>query len=84
MGVTLSIANAPADLVERVRKRAERRDHSIEAELLEIIAEAVSDEDGSHMTPAEIYAELRAKGYSSPAESVAMIREDRDLADGRR
>lgn len=81
---TLTIDNAPDEVVERLRRRAERREHSVEAELLEIIEEAVVDEDVPALTLDEVVARIRALGLTSADESVAMIREDRDRADGRR
>jgi len=41
MSVNLSIKNAPDDVVERLRQRAERHHRSLQGELLAIIEEAV-------------------------------------------
>lgn len=81
---SLVIDNAPDDVVARLRRRAARRDHSVEAEILEIIADAVIDEDVPRRTLDEIVADIRRLGLTSADEAVAMIREDRDRADGRR
>jgi len=76
MPVDLSIKNAPDDVVERLRRRAERHRRSLQGELLAIIEEAVRDEGA--LTAAEALAEVRRLGVSTPAESSAWIRADRD------
>lgn len=81
---SLSIKNAPDHVLKGLRRRAERNHRSLQGELMSIITIAAVDEDTPHPTPSQIVAEFRAKDYASPDESVAMIREDRDRADGRR
>lgn len=93
---SLSIKNVPDEVVEKLRQRAARHHRSLQGELMSIISNppmsaAVFGEDdlqAQHLSgPADIdgiVAQLRATGYRSPDESTAMIREDRDLADGRR
>ena len=76
MPVSLSIKNAPDDVVERLRERAARNHRSLQGELLEIIEEAVRP--GKLLTPAELLAEARRLGLSTPAEAAAIIRADRD------
>jgi len=76
MSVNLSIKNAPDDVVERLRRRAERNHRSLQGELMAII-EAAAIEDRS-LTPAEVLAEVRKLGLSSPSEAAAMVRMDRD------
>jgi antitoxin FitA len=76
MSVNLSIKNAPDDVVERLRRRAERNHRSLQGELMAII-EAAAIEDRS-LTPAELLAEVRKLGLSSPSEAAAMVRMDRD------
>ncbi len=76
MPVNLSIKNAPDDVVERLRKRAERHHRSLQGELLVIIEEAVRGEVS--LTPAELLAEVRRLGLHTPADSAAIIRTDRD------
>jgi antitoxin FitA len=76
MSVNLSIKNAPDDVVERLRRRAERNHRSLQGELMAII-EAAAIEDRS-LTPAELLAEVRKLGLSSPSEATAMVRMDRD------
>jgi len=76
MPVTLSIKNAPDDLVERLRRRAARNHRSLQGELMAIIEAAVQAERA--LTPAEVLAEARKLGLNSPSESAAIIRADRD------
>jgi plasmid stability protein len=77
MGVTLSIENAPDQVVDLLRKRAERNHRSVEGELLAIVEAAMQEE--RHMTPLEILAEIKKLGLSGPSgESAAIIRADRD------
>ena len=76
MPINLSIKNAPDDVVRRLRERAKRHHRSLQGELLAIIEEAVSPRQT--LTPIEVLTEVRRLGVRTPAESVAMIREDRD------
>jgi antitoxin FitA len=76
MAVNLSIKNAPDDVVDRLRARAARNHRSLQGELMAII-EAAALEDRP-TTAAEVLAEVRKLGLSSPADSAAMIRADRD------
>ena len=77
MPVNLSIKNAPDDLVERLRRRAQRNHRSLQGELMAII-EAAATEEGRLLSPAELLAEVRKLGLKSPSESAAIVREDRD------
>lgn len=78
MPVTLSIKNAPDDLVLRLRQRAERHRRSLQGELLAIIEDAVRL-DGD-LTPDELLAQVRSLGFRTPEEATAIIRADRDRA----
>ena len=76
MPVTLSIKNAPDDVVHRLRLRAEQHHRSLQGELLAIIEEAVRP---SHpRDPYEVLDEVRRLGLNTPSESTAIIRADRD------
>jgi antitoxin FitA len=75
MPVNLSIKNAPDDVVERLRQRAERHHRSLQGELLAII-EAAARED-QPATAADILAEVRRLGLQTPREAAALIRSDR-------
>ncbi len=76
MPVNLSIKNAPDDVVQRLRQRAERHHRSLQGELLAIIEEAVRPEQG--LSPSELLAEVRRLGLRTPAESAVIVRADRD------
>jgi plasmid stability protein len=76
MAVNLSIKNAPDEVVERLRKRAERNHRSLQGELLAII-EAASREE-PRLTPLELLEEIRKSGLRTPSESAAIVRADRD------
>ena len=74
--VNLSIKNAPDDVVQRLRARAERHHRSLQGELLAIIEAAVGEDRPA--TPAEILAEVRRLGLRTPSEAAALVRGDRD------
>lgn len=76
MPVNLSIKNAPDQVVQRLRERAERHHRSLQGELLAIIEAAVQDEHPA--APAEILAEVRRLGLHTPSEATALVRADRD------
>lgn len=71
----LSIKNAPNDVVERLRKRAERNHRSLQGELLAIIEAAVREDQPA--TPREILDEVRRLGLKTPSEAAAIVRADR-------
>ncbi len=81
MPVTLSIKNAPDDVVRRLRDRAARNHRSLQGELLAIIEAAVTPSGAS--TASELLGELRASGLSTPREAADLIRADRDGRKGR-
>ena len=76
MPVNLSIKNAPDDVVQRLRERAERHRRSLQGELMAIIEAAAREEHPT--TPAAILAEIRQLGLNTPAEAAAIVRADRD------
>ena len=76
MPVNLSIKNAPDEVVERLRQRAERHHRSLQGELLAIIEEAVRPQ--RDLSAAELLAEVRLLGLHTPADSAAIIRTARD------
>ena len=76
MPVNLSIKNAPDDVVQRLRRRAERHHRSLQGELLAIIEAAAREEQPA--TPADVLAEVRRLGLRTPSEAAALIRADRD------
>ncbi len=76
MPVNLSIKNAPDDVVQRLRERAERHHRSLQGELMAII-EAAARVDRL-ASPAEVLAQVRELGVQTPSESAAILRADRD------
>jgi plasmid stability protein len=76
MPINLSIKNAPDEVVQRLRQRAERHHRSLQGELLAIIEEAVKPEQ--ELSPAGLLAEVRRLGVRSPGDSAAIVRADRD------
>ena len=76
MPINISIKNAPDDVVQRLRRRAERHHRSLQSELLAIIEEAIRREQ--ELSPAELLAEVRRLGLNTQAESRTIIRADRD------
>jgi len=75
MPVNLSIKNAPDDVVQRLRERAERHHRSLQGELMAII-EAAARVDRL-ASPAEVLAQVRELGLQTPSESAAILRADR-------
>jgi antitoxin FitA len=76
MPTDLSIKDAPDDVVQRLRARAERNHRSLERELLAII-EAATQEDRVS-APAQVLAAVRRLGLSTPSEAADMVRAARD------
>jgi plasmid stability protein len=76
MPVNLSIKNAPDEIVERLRRRAERNHRSLQGELMAIIEAATATEQPSGA--AAVLREVRRMGLSTPREAADMIRADRD------
>ena len=76
MPINLSIKNAPDDVVQRLRERAERHHRSLQGELMAIIEASVRDDRPA--TPAEILAEVRHLKLHTPSEAAAIVRADRD------
>jgi antitoxin FitA len=82
MPVTLSIKNAPDDVVARLKARAARHHRSLQGELMAIVEAAVRDEQ-PRLSAAELLREVRRLGLATPSEAAAMIRADRDGNDRR-
>ena len=75
MPVNLSIKGVPDDLAERLRARAERHHRSLQGELMAMIEAHV----GARPFRARgLLEQVRGLGISTNANSVAMVREDRD------
>ena len=87
MATDLLILDTPDKVLFRLQRRAARRGRSVADEAIEILDAAVfgdDDDDVPFMTLTEIYEEALARGLTSLNESTAMIRKNRDRADGRR
>ena len=76
MPITLSVKNAPKQVVQRLRERAARHHWSLQGELLAIIEAAVQEDRPA--TPTDILAEVRRLGLHTPSEAAALIRANRD------
>ena len=76
MPVNLSIKNAPNEVVERLRRRAERNHRSLQGEMLAILEDAVRPERS--LSPGELLAEVRRLGLGGAAEAADIVRSNRD------
>jgi plasmid stability protein len=81
MPVTISIKNAPDDVVQRLRERAARNHRSLQGEMLSIIESAVAY--GRQKSVDEVIAEVRRLGFTAKVDSTEIIRADRDRDDRR-
>lgn len=76
MTETWQVGEIPEDLAARIRQRAARYGRSPEQEVLALLRKALGPRE--LVTPQHLLAEARAAGIETPAESVWMVREDRD------
>lgn len=76
MPVTLSIKNVPDELAAALRAKAAGNHRSLQGELMAIIEEAAGRK--SPLSPSDFLAGVRALKLHTPAESRAMVREDRN------
>jgi plasmid stability protein len=76
VSINLSIKNAPEDLVQRLRDRAQRHHRSLQGELMAIIETAVREEGCAN--PSDLLAEVRRLGLHTPSESAVIAQGDRD------
>lgn len=88
----LSIRNVPDTVADQLKARAQRNHRSLQGEIMAILEEAVGGgfQDAQRefvheraqaqrkLTITEIAELVRKSGLRTPAESVQMIREDRD------
>lgn len=79
----LSLRNVDEDLLAWLRSRAATHGRSVNAELLDLIAVARSDEMAAESTSpfAASARRARALGVRTPATSRGVVREDRDRDD---
>ena len=80
MPVNLSIKRVPDRIVAKLRRRAIAHHRSLQGELLSLLEEAV---EPGRLTVEELRREIKKLGLRTPDESIAMIREDRDVRQGR-
>jgi plasmid stability protein len=76
MPVTLSIKNAPDEVVQRLRERASRNHRSLQGELLAIIEKAAMEKPVADALG--VLEAVRALGLETPSDGVEIIRADRD------
>jgi plasmid stability protein len=79
----LHVEELPADLYDRLRRRAEARDRELTAEVLDLLERALAEvETGSAHTAA--LADLRAQRWSPPPPGtpncVSLLRENLSVA----
>ncbi len=77
MPVSLSVKNAPEEIVKRLKERAARHHRSLQGELMAIL-ESAAYEEPRPLTPRDILAQVRTAGISTPASAARIIRAARD------
>jgi len=82
MTVTLSIKNAPAAVVQRLKQRASRHHRSLQGELLALVEAAAREEDAGLIGPGEALAAARDGGVASRGRSTALVRAMREARRG--
>ncbi|MCU0562252.1 MAG: Arc family DNA-binding protein [Desulfobacterales bacterium] len=76
MPVNFSIKNVPDETAAELRKRAAKNHRSLQGELMAILEAAAGK--SAPLSPSEFLMNIRAMGLRTPAESPALVREDRD------
>jgi plasmid stability protein len=76
MPVSISIKNAPDDLVRLLKERAQRNHRSMQREALAILEEAVQKPE--RLTVDELLTKVRKLGLKMPDEAAAIVRKMRD------
>ena len=74
---SLTIRDIPQPMLERLKARAERHRRSMQDEIVAIL-ESAAVQGVSRRSVAETLEYVRSLGVRTPAESVDMIRADRD------
>ena len=75
--LSLTVRNIPRPVFEQLRERAARHRRSMQGEILAIL-EAAASNPVVRRTALETLRHVRSLGLASPAESIEMIRADRD------
>ena len=76
MPVTLSIKNAPDDIVRRLKQRAQRHHRSLQGEMLAILEDAVSPQ--RTLSPQDVLSEIQRLGLRTSSDAASVVRSDRD------
>lgn len=79
---SLTIRNIPARVLRRLRDRAAEHRRSMQGEVLSILEAAAADA-AVRVDAEDLQRRVQSLGLKTPAEAVAMIREDRDGRRGR-
>jgi len=82
--MTLSIKNAPPEIVQRLKERAARHHRSLQGELMAIVEAAAREEEAGLLSPDALLDQARSSGVSSTGRSVGLVRHMREARDGRR
>lgn len=72
----LSVENIPEDLLDRLRRRAERNHRSLQDEVMCILEEAAAEE--GELSLRELRAHIDELGLRTLGEATQIVREDRD------
>jgi len=75
MALSLSVKDVPEDLAQALRERAARNHRSLQGELMHILESAIRPKP---FQAKALRQRIRELGFTTPDESTAMIREDRD------
>jgi plasmid stability protein len=76
----LHVEAVPADLYERIQRRAAAQNHEFTAEVLQLLERALLEEDARAIHIAAL-TDLRSRRWTPPPgspDSTAILREDRD------
>lgn len=74
--IALTVKNVPRPMADELRKRAAKNHRSLQGELMAILERAAHET--AQLSVAEVYERVRRRGLTTPAESVAIVRELRD------
>ena len=74
---SLTIRKIPGSVLQRLRERAARHRRSMQGEVLSILESATVDA-GARLDAEALFKRVQSSELRTPAESVEMIRQDRD------
>jgi len=78
MSTDILLTGVPEAVLDALRRRATEHRRSVSEEAVEVLEAGTGPTPRPKLTFMQLVAEARASGMSTPAESAAMIREDRD------